>query len=94
VEMSAPPRKPGTSKAGASRPARSRARAKRQVAPKRPKAATRPELVAKPTGLARHHREAEEAITAFAVGAALIGPFLVAGAIGLRVLRRIARHGR
>jgi hypothetical protein len=42
----------------------------------------------------RHHHDADEAASAAAVGAALIGPFLIAGAIGLRVLRQLTRHGR
>lgn len=95
LEMSAPPRKAGTSKAGTSRPARSRAAAaKPKPATPRREPATRPELVAKSNGLVRHHRDADEAVSAAAVGVALIGPFLLAGAIGLRVIREVVRHWR
>jgi hypothetical protein len=41
-----------------------------------------------------HHREADEAASAAAVGAALIGPFVLAGAIGVRILRRLTRRPR
>lgn len=45
-----------------------------------------------PTRGVRHYREADAAASAAAVGVALIGPFLIAGAIGLRILRHLARR--
>jgi hypothetical protein len=43
---------------------------------------------------APQHHDVEEAASAAAVGAALIGPFLLAGAVALRALRKLTRHTR
>jgi hypothetical protein len=42
----------------------------------------------------RDHPEADEAASAAAVGAALIGPFVIAGAVGVRILRHLTRRPR
>jgi hypothetical protein len=91
--MSAPPRKA----AKAQRPqraSRSRARATQRSAPPRPQSVSgaTPGLVPASERAVRHHHDADEAASAAAVGAALIGPFLIAGAIGLRILRHLTRH--
>lgn len=43
---------------------------------------------------ASHHHEVEEAASAAAVGAALVGPFLLAGAVAVRAVRTLTRHTR
>ena len=94
--MSAPPRKAAEAQSRPQRASRSRARAKQRPAPARPQPVTEGAagLVPASTRAVRHHREADEAASAAAVGAALLGPFLIAGAVGLRILRHLARRPR
>jgi hypothetical protein len=94
--MSAPPRKAAKPQVRPKRGSRVRRPATRRSAPTRAQAvsAVVPSAVPATASPARHHHDADDAALAAAVGAALVGPFVLAGAIGLRVLRRLARHGR
>jgi hypothetical protein len=94
--MSAPPRKAAKAQSRPQRAPRSRSRAKQRGAPARPQPVGEGAagLVPATSSAVRHHHEADEAASAAAVGAALIGPFVIAGAIGLRILRQLTRRPR
>ena len=94
MQMSAPSRKAASSRTSPAPGQRVRSRSRRRAtAPAAETLAQLPQLAPRATP-ARQRRDADEAAHAAAIGAALIGPFVLAGAIGLRLLRHFTRPAR